>query len=181
MKNIMIFSILFLILSCSEAPDNDVINSNFSYGEYDAISITSNIAIDANFDGIYSTDFRIEFLSESIRNHSSFKFNPDENNSSSLIIVLPTMHRAKPEFETDQTSILNRITFVKISDINGEITSTQPILTVYGEPTETRVTNINIIDNETIELTFFHNLIYDIVSESWQNIIVEGVYKRRKN
>lgn len=179
MKNIFLFLFsIILIFSCEK--EQEIVTINFNYGDYDAISMTSNIPIDANFDGVYSTDFMEEFLLESIRNRSSLKFYQlGDTNESSFSIFIPTMYRFPPEFETNTTTILNKGAFFSISNVDGNIISTTPIVDRHGEPTATKITGYNIIDDETIEITFKHTLIYNIQTAKWLTISVNGVYKKR--
>lgn len=178
MKKIITFLILILIVSCNS--EQEELNNKFSYGEYDAISMVSNIPIDANFDGIYSTDFLNQFLSYSTTKGSSFKFFAlDENNTSSLSIILQTMHRWPPEYQDDITNITTRGVFAHLSTIDGSILSAPFAIDQDGNPTETKLIDCKIIDNETIQLKFKHTLIYDIPTSSWITITVEGIYKKR--
>lgn len=177
MKKIIIACVFFIFLSCTKDEETSNVNS-FNYGDYTAISMVSNIPIDGNFDGNYSTDFLNEFLSYSITARSTFKFYSLENNTSGLSIILQTMQRWPPSYQDDTTNILRLVTFAHISNERQEIISNQPILTTDGLPTETKLIDFEIIDSNTIQLKFNHNLIYDIPTSSWRTIIVEGIYKK---
>jgi hypothetical protein len=166
-----------MFLSCSNDEDITKLNT-FNYGDYTAISMVSNIPIDANFDGNYSTDFLNEFLSYSITARSTFKFYSLDNNKSGLNIILQTMQRWPPSYQDDTTNVLNLVTFAHFSNKGKEIILNQPILTTDGLPTETKLIDFEIIDSTTIKLKFNHNLIYDIPTSSWKTVIVEGVYKK---
>ena len=175
---IFLFSILTFI-SCSDNND-ETVNTTFKYGDYTAISMVSNIPIDANFDGNYSTDFLNEFLSYSITARSTFKFYSLDNNKSGLSIILQTMQRWPPSYQDDTTNITNRGLWATINNVGINIASAPFAVDGDGNPTTTKLISFEIIDSTTIKLKFNHSLIYDIPSASWKTIIVEGVYKKNE-
>jgi hypothetical protein len=176
MKKIIIASVFFMFLSCSNDEDIKKLNS-FNYGDYTAISMVSNIPIDGNFDGNYSTDFLNEFLSYSITAKSTFKFYSLDNNKSGLSIILQTMQRWPPSYQDDTTIITNRGVFAEINN-NAFIINAPFAVDRDGNSTETKLIDFEIIDSITIKLKFNHNLIYDIPTSSWKTIVVEGIYKK---
>jgi hypothetical protein len=177
MKKIIIASLFLMFLSCTKDDETTKVNA-FNYGDYTAKSMVSNIPIDANFDGNYSTDFLNEFLSYSTTARSTFKFYSLDNNKSGLSIILQTMQRWPLSYQDDTTNILRLVTFASISNTNREIFSFQPMLTTDGDLTDTKLIEFKIIDNNTIKLKFNHNLIYDVPSASWKTVIVEGIYEK---
>ena len=60
MKSNSLIYLLFLLLICSCEQDDDIPKTHPNLGEYNLISLKSNIALDLNYDGIQSTDFKQE-------------------------------------------------------------------------------------------------------------------------
>jgi hypothetical protein len=179
MKKINILCLFILFSSCSK--EDEILNKNsFNYGDYTALSMVSNIPIDANFDGNYSTDFLNEFLSYSITARSTFKFYSSDNNKSGLNIILQTMQRWPLAYQDDKTNITNRGVWATINNVGINIVSAPFAVDGDGNPTATKLIDFEIIDKTTIKLKFNHNLIYDIPTASWKTIIVEGIYKKNE-
>jgi hypothetical protein len=179
MKKIIIASLFLMFLSCTKDDETTKVNA-FNYGDYTAKSMVSNIPIDANFDGNYSTDFLNEFLSYSTTARSTFKFYSLDNNKSGLSIILQTMHRWPPAYQDNITNITNRGVFGEINNIGVNIESAPFAIDIDGNPTATKLIDFEIIDSFTIKLKFKHTLIYDIPTSSWKTLTVEGIYKKNK-
>lgn len=176
-----ILSILLFILLISCNKDDNPANL-YNYGTYRAVQMTSDTPIDADFDGIYSTDFLQELVWSGYDFRNSLKFVPDRDNKFfSFLIMLAVMHKNSPESiyedHTAHPDFLTRSLSASFSNSTGELTA-YPMRDQNDNLTETKVIGYKIIDRETIMLRFYYTFIYDMPSASWKNITVEAIYKK---
>lgn len=175
-----ILSVLLFILLISCNKDDNPANT-YNFGTYRAVQMTSDTPIDADFDGIYSTDFLQELVWSGHDFRNTLKFIPDRDNKFfSFLIMLAVMHKNPTEsIYEDHTALPDFLTRGLSASFNstGEL-KTYPMIDQNGNLTETKVIDYKIIDKETIMLKFYYTFIYDIPSSEWKNIIVEGIYKK---
>lgn len=174
---ISLFTFMFA-LACTNREDNEYKKNAEKYiGEYSAFSMTSDTPIDANFDGAYNTNLFEEF-SLSVR---IMPIRVWYNKDNSLHCDALMDHMSKPPITTpsDYTIVLTNPIGVDVSKFNFKILKANPILNRDGTPSETKIIDFKIIDQETIQLKFNHNLIYDVSSKEWKTIKIDAVYKKK--
>lgn len=169
-----------LLLACANPPlDDEVIEIPY-LGQFDAISAVSNMAIDGNFDGIYSTDYYEEFawyrrpLPPNLR-----AIRLTNLGDAFFILSTPIMFRWPEAYESPDTKVIDNMTYLSFNHTNSEIINSTPMTTRDGEPTKTEIMAYKIIDNDTIYIELNHDQIYDIKTEKWITIIVKFIFKRR--
>ena len=181
MKITAFILVSILLVSCTRTPQDESNEIIPNLGNYTVQSMTSDLPIDANFDGVYDNDFLKEILSESMTNRSELLLvkNPNSNNFG-ILASISVMSRPDINQPTDYTVILNQVTTADVNFVDNTITKTTPIPNRDGTPSETRIIEFKIIDEETVKLKFNHNLIYDVSSKEWKTIKIDAVYKKNK-
>jgi hypothetical protein len=191
MKKICYLLIVLVTISCANPPDEDSVPYIPNLGEYTPVSIISDIPIDANFDGEYSNDFMGEFKKAGEHYYNMKLF---YTNSSELIIntphpvtikevvyagiSIPRMSKPSPNQPTDYTVTIGSGMGVYIYLKDNSIIETEPLLDRDGKPTDSKIIDFSIIDDDNIILKIFHEQIYDENTKEWKSITLEALYTK---
>lgn len=191
MKKFIYLLVVLVAISCANSPDEDPVPYIPNLGEYTPVSIISDIPIDANFDGQYSNDFMGEFKKAGEHSYAMKLF---YTNSSQIIInsplpvtfkeviyagiSIPRMSKPSPNQPTDYTVTLTNNMGAVISRNDYSILETEPLLDRDGNPTDSKIIDFSIIDDDNIILKIFHEQIYDENTKEWKSITLEALYTK---
>lgn len=169
--------IIFLVNSCINRNDDDsnLIAKRY-IGEYIPLSINSDYAIDANSDGVYNTNLFEEF--SLILSKTPIRIWDSKENTLYCDALIGYMSKPPITYPSDYTEVLINPTGAYLSKKDFKILKTAPILNRDGTVSETKIIDFKIIDNNTIQLKFNNNLIYDESTKEWKTIKIDAVYKK---
>lgn len=177
------FSIILLILLFSCSKDETV--NKFPYdADYKVVSLTSNIPVDLNFDGIYSTDFLNEFSYEfNWDNKYHMRIITPEDYHTILFFEMPFMKRYPPEYNILETTVLDGGATVDYSYSleTNTFTNITPSEEILRQKDISGVVLLDLIpiDENNLLVKFEHSKIYDEGSQQWLTVNVDGIYKKK--
>lgn len=186
MKHTLLYVILlFFAIGCEkDEPEYSIFTLPFD-GNYKVVSMTSNILVDLDFDGIYSYDFLNEFyyVPRWFGYPSEYDVRlttPTGQKNTYLFTRIPYMKRYPPEYNIDNTTILlgGPPSLNLLYDKNYKIfniLNSQEEVGVAG----VRINSVSIINQDTIKIMYEHHNIYDENEQIWKTITIEGIFERK--
>lgn len=195
MKYFIYTSLILLITVCSVSCKSEIENNSISEiftlpydGDYKVVSLTANVPVDLNFDGVYSTDFLHEFsdltdwygtrmydVRLTTRKYISEK--------TVLLTSMPYMKRYPPAYNIKETSVVISGVYGNYiySEKANSFKNTMDIKEVlkYRDLFGVVITDLYPINQNTIFLQFEHSKIYDERDHAWKTIMVDGVFIKK--
>lgn len=175
-----LIGILSLIGCKQREPYNPPYFYHENFGKYLAIEMRSNEPIDADNDGLYSTDVIYEFQKYIHRDYNGVTLGVAKRGENKMYIDLALPYMKRPA----QTTLENYIVYLvgrfdaQINAKGTEILKSTPMQNTDGTSTETELIDFRIIDKNTLELTFKHNRIYDVKQKKWKKIEITAIYQK---
>lgn len=146
MKKLILFFLIIHTYSCTD--DINFKSPSISVlGDYEAVSSISNVPIDGDFDGVYSTDLLQEFAKYGPRYIPKVRIGRYSSND--LVTVscsFNLMNRFPPEYESNTTNVNTRDAGALIYHENGMIFHAYPVQDRDGNDTDTKLLDFEIID-----------------------------------
>lgn len=179
MKKLIYVLFTLLAISCSNPPEVEPAPYIPNIGEYTPVSIISDTPIDANADGEYSNDFIEEFKKAGQHSYSMKIWYNDNEKMIYVDVFIQYMERPPSHYpNSDYTVIYSNTMGAFVNYIDYSIEETVNLLDRDGNPTDSKIIEFTIIDDETILLKIFHEQIYDENTKEWKSITLEGLYTK---
>jgi hypothetical protein len=149
-------------------------------GKYQLVSLLSDRPIDADFDGVYSTDAYAEFNAGVFR--GSFSISWLSSGTLGFLTPFPLTYEWPKEFQSDSGFYFETSTSGIVGEIDPADTSVVgswwvglPWLT---DSSDMQVKKFEVIDDQTIRMLIYHDLIYDLQEEEWVSSNMEATYSK---
>jgi hypothetical protein len=188
MKTIIrLFCLIFLTASCSS--DNETIVDHPNLGDYDLHSFTSNVAMDLDYDGIESTDFKAELdwlyfnnrllntsLPMVIRNAHHHNYDDIE------VLVANNMGMPRDDYHPLSPHINvrfkgdDRVKLLEIKE-NEVLNIFYPDSSPDHEINLPDVNSFVLNDNNTVTVDMSQRF-FDLLEDEWKQVELVAVYKK---
>ena len=178
MKLFLLISCLYIFISCGKPPKDKALPKLPNLGTYTATYMISDTPLDANNDGIYSTDFFEEFIDLGYWRGSCKLIRGSKINNITFLLSLARHRKPRSTNYPDYTLITRSALDAEYDPIAKKIVSDTPVVYSDGSASDTRITYCELIDDETVMVRFHHTLIYDIAQQKWITLQVEAMYKK---
>jgi hypothetical protein len=183
MKYLWIIPYLLLAIGCgTQEPKPEEPLARVG-GKYQMVSLVSDRPIDADFDGVYSTDAYAEFNAGLMSGLESGYLSIallSQSYTLGFSTPFPLIYEWPKQFQSDSGFYFEASTVGLVAEIDRADTSVVrswdngfPRLT---DPSDMHVKKFEVIDDQTITMLVYHDLIYDLREEEWVSTNMEATY-----
>lgn len=179
MKTNIILLVLAIItlFSCENPPQDEVVKPHFLEGRYQTVFMTSDIPLDINQDGDYSTNF-MEQVGEVSFFDTYLRCVVYATSNEELVIGYPVpISQELVAANLNYTALATKIASVMIKRNDFSISHAQ-ITENRFRPSNTQATHVEVIDENNFIITVFHDQIYDENLDKWMEFNLTCHYEK---